>query len=269
MLRPALTVALWLVLGALRCLAAESLTGAPPLGKNFTIAQPALTLVWIAPGSLVLSATHAAGDDTHVTLTRGYWLGQTAVTQAQWQAFVPRIPVPSFHKGSDRPVESIAWGTAMEFCRTLTERERAAGRLPAGYVYPLPTEAQREYACRAGTSGIYAGDLDALAWYEVNSGGETHPVARKKPNAWGLYDMHGNVQEWCADWYAPYPGGSVSDPTGIAEGQFRVLRGGSWSSSAGHCRSAFRNWGRPSDANPFIGFRVALAFVPPGAGVAK
>jgi len=265
--RRALTVFLWLTLGAISGTAAESprenppvnLSGPPPPGRNFTVARPAIAMIWIAPGAFRMSSTHGAGDDTQVTLTRGYWLGQTEVTQAQWQAVIDHIPVPSFFKGSDRPVEKVAWDTAMIFCAKLTERERAAGRLPAGYDYTLPTEAQWEYACRAGTTGKYAGDPAAMAWYDANSGGQTHPVAQKRPNAWGLYDMHGNIQEWCANWYGGYAGGNVSDPTGAAAGQFRVLRGGSWDGPAGHCRSAFRNWSNPQNSSFSTGFRLALA----------
>ena len=249
---------------------AENGARAPQLGQNFTVALPAIAMVWIAPGTFLMSGTHGAGDDTQVTLTRGYWLGQTEVTQGQWQAVVERVPVPSFFRGSDRPVERVGWDLVMEFCGNLTQRERVAGRLPADYVYTLPTEAQWEYACRAGTTGIYAGEVAAMAWYDANSGGETHPVAQKQPNAWGLYDMHGNVQEWCADWYCGYAGGWVRDPTGPTLGQFRVLRGGHWGNSAGLCRSAFRQWNPTTGGNLTIGFRLALApQVRPPAGAQK
>ena len=239
---------------------ADSDKTGPRIGENFTLDRPTLTLIWIAPGTFLMSSTHGAGDDTRVTLTRGFWLGQTEVTQGQWQALMERVPIPSHFKGSDRPVEQVAWELVMEFCQHLTEREHAAGRLPEGYRYTLPTEAQWEYACRAGSTGIYAGDLAAMAWYDANSGGETHPVAQKRPNAWGLYDMHGNVQEWCADWYRGYPGGDVRDPTGPSTGQFHVLRGGNWGLAAGTCRSAFRHWYPGGGSNAGIGFRLALAF---------
>lgn len=243
----------------------------PRAGQSFTLDIPALAMIWIAPGAFFMSSTHGAGDDTQVTLTRGYWLGQTEVTQAQWQTLIERVPIPSRFKGSDRPVEQVSWELAMEFCLKLTERERAAGRLPPAYRYTLPTEAQWEYACRAGTTGIYAGDLAAMAWYEATSGGQTHPVAQKQPNAWGLYDMHGNVQEWCADWYGGYPGGRASDPTGAPSGQFHVLRGGHWGGSAGYCRAAFRVWTHAQSGSIGIGFRLALApqINPPAADGAR
>ncbi len=241
----------------------------PAPGVNFSLENPALAMIWVGPGTFMMSSTFGAGDDTEVTLTRGYWLGRTEVTQAQWQALMDYVPLPSVFKGSERPVENVAWGIVAIFCDKLTARERAAGRLPDGYLYTLPTEAQWEYACRAGTAGIYAGDIDAMAWHGANSDAETHAVAQKLPNAWGFHDMHGNVQEWCADWYAGYPGGKVNDPTGAKLGQFRVKRGGSWAGNAETCRSALRSWVKPSLASRGDGFRLALAFPgnpPPAAG---
>jgi formylglycine-generating enzyme required for sulfatase activity len=247
---------------ALACALLARVSGAegagPPLEKNFTLAEPPIAMVWIAPGTFLMSSPHGAGDDTVVTLTRGYWLGQTEVTQGQWQAVMDYVPVPSLFKGSERPVEQVAWSVTIRFCRSINERERRAGRLPPGYEYNLPTEAQWEYACRAGTTGLYAGNLDALGWYDANSGGETHPVAQKQPNAWGLYDMHGNVEDWCSDWYGAYPGGRVNDPIGSSVGQFHVVRGGSWNSTAGACRSAFRHWAPVESGGSAIGFRLAL-----------
>ena len=136
---------------------------------------------------------------------------------------------------------------------------RAAGRLPAGWTFTLPTEAQWEYACRAGTTGDYAGDLDAMAWYNMNSGSKTHEVGTKKANAWGLSDMHGNVLEWCADWYARYPSASsVTDPTGPSSGSLRVLRGGGWDDSAAIARPAIRRNNTPGYRYSILGFRLAL-----------
>jgi len=240
-------------------------------GQDFTVATAEIAMIWINPGTFLLSDPMGSDDDTQVTLTRGYWLGRTEVTQEQWQTLMEHLPSPSYFKGSDRPVERVAWVSAMEFCRKLTERERAEGRLPAGYEYTLPTEAQWEYACRAGTTGPHAGNLDDLAWFGANSGQQTHPVAQKQPNAWGLHDMHGNVWEWCADGYNGYAGGSATDPftayDGPSAATHRMVRGGAWGNTAGQCRSSHRYWIMLNFVNAGSGFRVALAPVrtPPAA----
>ena len=156
----------------------------------------------------------------------------------------------------------------MAYCAKLTGKEKAAGRLPGWYEYRLPTEAEWEYACRAGTTTRFSyGDdpdysqLGEYAWYENNSSKTTHSVGQKKPNGWGLYDMHGNVFEWCQDWFGNYPGGSVTDPQGAATGSDRVLRGGYWDSDAGICRSAYRDAVYPGTLNDshYLGFRPVLA----------
>lgn len=166
---------------------------------------------------------------------------------------------PSNLKGGNLPVETVDWAEAMEYCRKLSERERSAGRLPEGYIHTLPTEAQWEYACRAGTTGEYAGNLDAMGWYANNSGNSTKPVGTKQANAWGLHDMHGDVYGCCLDWNGNYPGGSVTDPTGPSSGSSRVFRGGSWDAVAGYCRSANRDKVWLDNRYNFLGFRLALA----------
>jgi formylglycine-generating enzyme required for sulfatase activity len=134
--------------------------------------------------------------------------------------------------------------------------------LPAGYAYTLPTEAQWEYACRAGTTTDHAEELDAVAWYDKNSGNTTHAVATKQANRWGLHDLHGNVWEWCADWYADQlPGGSVRNPVGATSGSSRVFRGGSWNFAAIFCRCAVRSRNEPDGRSNFLGFRLALSYV--------
>jgi formylglycine-generating enzyme required for sulfatase activity len=148
--------------------------------------------------------------------------------------------------------------------RVLQEAFGIAGGKKAGRVYRLPTEAEWEYACRAGSKAAYGfGDerdlLGDYAWFTQNSGGKTHPVGEKKPNAWGLYDMHGNVWEWCSDWHGEYPEGAVSDPTGSREASHRVVRGGGWFYEATFCRSAIRRWIVPAKRSDSIGFRVALS----------
>jgi hypothetical protein len=151
----------------------------------------------------------------------------------------------------------------MAFCEVLTQRERDAGRLPEGYVYTLPTEAQWEYACRAGTTTRFSfgdsdSDLGDYGWYGGNSGNQTHPVGEKLANPWGLYDMHGNVNEWCRDWSGNYSGGTITDPAGADSGSLRILRGGFFNDVAGLCRSASRSRSWPLLTLTYVGFRVAL-----------
>ena len=246
--------------------AIANLPGETHAGQNLNLSLgnggPAIDMIWIAPGHFSLGAQSVNDDEqplTEVTLTKGYWLGKTEVTQAQWEALMEGNP--SNFKGPDRPVENVSWDDAMEYCRKLTERERSAGRLPDGYEYTLPTEAQWEYACRAGTTGDYSGtgNLDDMGWYMDNSESQTHPVGQKRPNTWGLYDMHGNVSEWCRDWKGGYPGGTVTDPIGPPSGSDRVYRGGCWSGVAAYCRSARRDWCGPGLRDYGLGFRLALA----------
>jgi formylglycine-generating enzyme required for sulfatase activity len=285
---------------------------------------------------------------TRVTISQPFWLGQTEVTQGQWKALMGTDVIeqvrrqlaedklagkqlsrrdgvdrhdsdPSelvYNTADDAPMYWVSWEEAVAFCRRLTERERAEGRVPAGYEYRLPTDAEWEYAARAGTTtATYAGELeiegfanapvlDPIAWYRGNSsedytgkgmdtsawpekqfpGGTAgpHAVATKRPNAWGLYDMLGNVWEWVGDWYSyKSPGGSVRDPTGPATrntvqqaayiaaggnlthensmGAGRVIRGGSWLGAPHVINAAGRIWQLPSQRENALGFRVALA----------
>jgi formylglycine-generating enzyme required for sulfatase activity len=177
---------------------------------------------------------------------------------------------PSDYPGDlNRPVENVYFGPATDYCTMLTQRERAAGRIATNCVYRLPTEAEWEYACRAGTSTrFYYGDdpgytnLTNYAWYGAKSGDITHPVGQKLPNAWGLYDMHGNVWNWCQDWFDYYTGGLALDPQGPSNPTFfprsNVIRGGRWSALARFCRSAERRFIYPI-GQPGLGFRVILA----------
>ena len=235
----------------------------PVVGRDFTSSTAGIALLWVDPGSVRLVNPQGSDDDTHVTLSHGYWLGRTEITQAQWRELMENLPSPSHFGGSDRPVELISWANAVEFCQKLTARESAFGRLPDGYAYAMPTAAQWEYACLAGTSGPYPGPLDELAWFQDNGGRQTHPVGQKQPNGWGFYDMLGNVAEWCADGHNGYPGGHVVDlfnlETGEAAAMIKVVRGGSFTSTAGQCRSGFRGRWLLSYAGGGLGFRVALA----------
>lgn len=152
----------------------------------------------------------------------------------------------------------------MDYCRKLTTAEQAAGRLPTGWSYRLPTEAEWEYACRAGTTTQYSfGESESwlgdYSWFAENSGGQTHPVGKKRANAWGLQDLNGNVWEWCADWYGWYEGATVTNPLGPSMGSGRVSRGGGWSDTIAYCRLADRSACIPSDRDDDLGFRLALS----------
>ena len=219
-----------------------------------------------------MGSAHGESDEkpvTQVQLTQPFWLGKYEVTQGQWERVMGSTVQQQRDKvdpqwemrgeGADHPIYYVSYDEALAFCQKVTASERAAGRLPEGYAYTLPTEAQWEYACRAGTTGDYAGNLDSMGWYGDNSGNTTHAVGQKQANAWGLYDMHGNVWEWCRDWYGAYPGGTAADPSGAASGSDRVFRGGSWYFSAPYCRSAFRGRRSPGIRNSNLGFRLALA----------
>ena len=195
-----------------------------------------------------------------VTLTQGFWLSDHEVTQAEYQSVMGSNP-SQFKGDLNRPVEMVSWDDAVAYCQKLTERERAAGRITAQQAYRLPTEAEWEYAARAGTTGARYGELDAIGWYNGNSGNQTHAVKQKAANAWGLHDMIGNVWEWCSDWYGEYPTGSVTDPTGPSSGSRRVGRGGSWFFVAGVARSARRPRGDPGDRISHLGFRPTLSSV--------
>jgi formylglycine-generating enzyme required for sulfatase activity len=185
-----------------------------------------------------------------VRISEGFWMGKYEVTQAQWRAVMGKNPSVFDKKcGDPCPVERVSWDDAKEFLRKLNQAND-------GFIYSLPSEAQWEYAARAGTTGLWAGDLEAMGWYGQNSSGKTHPVGQKQPNAFGLYDMHGNVKEWCEGWYGPYSAGDVTDPIGASTGKYRVLRGGSYGNSAGYTRSAFRFGDAPEGSDSWSGFRL-------------
>jgi formylglycine-generating enzyme required for sulfatase activity len=202
-----------------------------------------------------------------VTISQDYYLGVTEVTQGNYEKVMGENP--SYYQdgrvedrdSSKFPVEQVSWYDAVEFCEKLSDlpEEKKAGR-----VYRLPTEAEWEYACRAGSNSSYCfgNEVESLgdyAWFDRNSGAQTHSVGEKKTNSWGLYDMHGNVWEWCSDWYGEYPKDSVSDPLGPKEGSNRVCRGGCYSFNAMDCRSGLRFCCNPSDDYSIFGFRVALS----------
>ena len=226
-----------------------------------------MQLVQIPSGEFLMGSPDSDGDaEDHekpqhrVRITEAFYLGVYPVTQEEYQQVMGSNP--SHFTGDPRlPVEMVSWEDAVEFCNQLSAlpEEQAAGRF-----YRLPTEAEWEYACRAGSRTVYSfGDsaesLGDYAWYLGNSGRKTHPVGQKKPNAWGLYDMHGNVLEWCSDrfghrYYADSP---LEDPTGPASATDPVRRGGSWIDGAGSCRAACRHAGGPWFRSGDMGFRVA------------
>lgn len=210
-----------------------------------------------------LSKQHYEGEHPQhkVTISRPFYLQSTEVTQGQWQKVMGNNPSHFKHRGENCPVESVSWHDAQEFIKRLNEIEGTDE-------YRLPTEAEWEYACRAGSTTRFCfGDdaqmLGEYAWYYNNSKGRTHLVRQKKPNTWGLYDMHGNAWEWCQDWYGPYPKGHVTNPKGPSSGEDRrVSRGGSWCYGVSHIRSAIRIKLNPNMHNTFgtFGFRVARDF---------
>ena len=252
-------------------------------------------MVWIPPGTFVMGsptneAERSSEETQHtVTLTQGFYMGKYAVTQGEYLALMgsnPSVFTTRDTRGNsispdlNRPVEMVSWDEATNYCAYLTQQEQASWRLPVGWVYRLPTESEWEYACRAGTttafnfgSAIYGGMENFYDYYEYDASiGDilvSNPavpwlprmttVGSYQPNAWGLYDMHGNLWEWCRDWYDTYPTGSVTDPQGSPSGSWKVIRGGEWGADGGECRSAFRGGVPPSWRGDNSGFRVVLA----------
>jgi formylglycine-generating enzyme required for sulfatase activity len=211
-------------------------------------------------GSPPTEIDHGDAERPHeVVLTKSFYMGTTEVTQSQWTAVMKTNP--SFLEGADLPVETITWAEAVEFCDKLSAAENV--------VYRLPTESEWEYACRAGTTTPFStgttirsdqANYDARKTYGSGVVGQyreaTTPAASFAANAWGLHDMHGNVWEWCADWFGEYPGGTVTDPLGAKKGDARVVRGGCWINDPAICRSANRGHTEPESWNFHFGFRV-------------
>ncbi len=236
-----------------------------------------MKLVWCPPGEFTMGSPlseQGHRDDEHqveVTLTIGFWLGKYEVTQSEWKRVMRTEPWKgreSTKEGAEYPATHVSSNDAVNFCRKLTEQEHQAGRLPKDWEYTLPTEAQWERACRAGTKTKFSyGDdeskLGDYAWFDGNTSKAdeqyAHRVGQKKSNPWGLHDMHGNVLEWCRDRFHVLPGGR--DPEVIADGGGldRVSRGGHWCSPAAFCRSASRNWYAAELQHHGLGFRVALS----------
>lgn len=239
--------------------------------KNMTIPGLNMQFVYVAPGSFQMGSNDGENDEKpahSVTISNGYWIGKYEVTQSEYQSVMGNNP--SDCKGGNKPVQNVNWHDAGSFCQKLTERERAAGRLPPGYEYRLPTEAEWEFAARGGNQNKgykYSGsdNLDNVAWYDSNSGNQTYEVGAKSANELGIYDMSGNVWEWCLD-NCNYNSGVITDTyrDGVVDplcriGSYRVNRGGSWGGGAGGCRVANRNYDLPAFRFYRLGFRVAVA----------
>jgi formylglycine-generating enzyme required for sulfatase activity len=229
--------------------------------------SPLLNMVPIAPGTFTMGSTAGSSNEQpvrQVTLSAPFWMGKYEVTQAEYQSVVGSNP--SFFQGANapnapsRPVETVLWNSAVAYCQALTAIEQAAGRVPQGYQYRLPTEAEWEYCCRAGTTTEWSTgtSLSTSQGNFDNALGQTAVVGSYAPNAFGLHDMHGNVLEWCLDTYALYAPGSVTDPL-VTGGLNRVIRGGSWNNIDFYCRSATRHLSSPGFTLNSIGFRVVLA----------
>ena len=244
-------LAVLLVLAGSPVVAQQSKPAAVP-SREFTNSV-GMKFVLIEPGTFLMGSDIDAANEKpvhEVTLSHGFYLQTTEVTQAQWQAVMGNNP--SFFKGPDRPVENVSWDDVQEFLGKLNAREKDTR-------YRLPTEAEWEYACRAGgREPDVAPNLGEVAWTDANSEGGTHPVGQKKPNAWGLYDMRGNVWEYVQDWYGEYSAERSVDPQGLLLGVNRVLRGGSWCTIyPSYFRCAYRNYMRPGDSDLSRGFRCA------------
>ena len=215
-----------------------------------------IEFVWIPPGTFTMGDTNGDPDEQavhRVTLTRGFWMGKYLVTQAQWLAVMGGNP--SYRTDDpQRPVEQVSWNDVQRFITKLNTKH-------PGHDFRLPTEAEWEYACRAGAETKYCFGNDArllgeYAWYYENSEGQTHPVGQKRPNAWGLYDMHGNVVELVQDWCGPYESKNQTDPTGPVSGKHRIRRGGGYYYGADKHRSGNRRSVYMDFANNCLGFRL-------------
>jgi formylglycine-generating enzyme required for sulfatase activity len=269
-------------------------TSAQRFYRAVSVPAPADTnLVFIQPGTFRMGSPsnevlRSSDELQHiVTISRGFWMGKLLVTQGDYLAVVGDDPssfTTNDYLGNPipldrtRPVEQVSWFDASNYCALLTQQELGAGLIPTNYAYRLPTEAEWEYAARAGTTtafylgtGLHSGqaNFDGRWEYDSVSGrianrngiflGTTTSVGAYAPNAWGLRDMIGNVYEWCQDWYGAYPVGTAVDPRGPAVGSYRVFRGGSWHYEARYCRPAYRGCAFPAQLDESFGFRVVLA----------
>lgn len=236
--------------------------------RTYTVNGASFKMILVQGGSFIMGCTSEQGSScygdekpTHSVTLSDFWMGETEVTQALWKAVMGSNP--SDFKGDNLPVDQVKWDDCQDFVRKLNNL--MAGKISSDWKFALPTEAQWEYAARGGkykSTYRYAGsnNLDEVAWHPDNSSGKTHPVKSKRPNALGLYDMSGNVYEWCADWFdSDYYGVSpYGDPKGPSSGSGRVLRGGSEYNSADDCRVSHRGHHNTASTGSNFGFRIVL-----------
>lgn len=226
----------------------------------FKIGKVEFKMIHVDGGTFTMGATSEMEDPyntekpTHQVTLSNYYIGEVPVTQSLWKAIMGKNP--SFYEGDDNPVESVPWNDCQEFIKKLNQK--------TGKKFRLPTEAEWEFAARGGNKSNHtqyscSNNIDEVAWYNLNSGSKTHPVKNKKANELGIYDMSGNVWEWCQDWYGGYDCSNQTNPTGPTSGSSRVFRGGSWNDSAKRCRLSCRNYDTPDDSNYSLGFRLALS----------
>ena len=224
--------------------------------RTFTVNGVSFTMVGVQGGTFQMGSNDGENDEkpVHSVTLSSYYIGQTEVTQALWKAVMGSNP--SNFKGDNLPVEQVSWNDCQTFIRYLNQL--------TGQRFRLPTEAEWEFAAKGGRHSrgfTYSGNtnIDYVAWYTDNSGSKTHPVAQKQVNELGIYDMSGNVREWCQDWYGSYSSSAQTNPTGPTSGSDRVHRGGSWLNSARYCRTAIRNDNNPDNGFIYLGLRLVLS----------
>jgi formylglycine-generating enzyme required for sulfatase activity len=196
-----------------------------------------------------------------VTISQGFLMTESECTQGEWASVMTNNP--SYFKGEIRPVEQVTWEDAVKFCDRLTKVQLTQGLIPEGFKWRLPSEGEWEYACRSGGAQAFSSDVFISAWVSENANFQTHPIRTKEANAWGLHDVHGNVWEWCLDWYNEYPNQHVTDPISKSVSLGKVFRGGGWFLDSKYGRSAARRWSAPNLKYSFVGFRSVLVYSDP------
>jgi hypothetical protein len=237
--------------------------------KVSEVVPPGITgFVWINPGSFLMGSPETEVGRNNlskweeiqhqVTVSRGFWISDHEVTQSEYGAVTGDY---TRQTDFDSPVVGVSWYDAVNYCSKLTDRERGAGRISYQQIYRLPTEAEWEYVCRAGTSGARYGVLNDIAWSRVSASMPPYKVRLKLPNSWGVYDTLGNVWEWCSDWSSDYPSYAVNDPVGPSAGNLKIVRGGVWNFDLGNLRAAGRFRMTPDTKMPYLGFRPVLSSI--------